>query len=391
MKCKYCKNEIPDNSIFCMWCGERIVKERKKKDEIKVPKPRQLKSGKWNIQLRAEGESITEDTAELCELKAKAIRAKFIEQKAKVDSVTVGQCVADYIENRANILSPSTIKGYDRIMRTRFIKLQSTNLKNLSPVLVQKYVNEEYAEDDTGKRISAKTLKDAFMLMRSACITKDRQIASVFDGVALPTVQKPIYTVLNLEQVSVLMKAMPDSPCGLFLLIAVWLGLRRSEILALKKSDFDFINNTVKVQSALVEDKQSRYVEKGTKTASSVRIISCPQIIMDMVAELPDGRLYRHSPDYMRRCLRRLCEENNLPLIRFHDLRHINASVMSVTMSDKYSMERGGWASKRTMQGRYQHIFDDERNAADKRVDDYFNNLLTKKNTNENTNEDKKP
>lgn len=54
MKCRICKRDIPDNSIFCCWCGEKQLRERKKKDEIKVPKPRQLKSGKWNIELHAE-------------------------------------------------------------------------------------------------------------------------------------------------------------------------------------------------------------------------------------------------------------------------------------------------------------------------------------------------
>ena len=77
MKCKNCKRVIDDDSIFCKWCGERQIRERKKKGEIKVPSPRQLKSGKWNIELRAEGQSITEDTAALCEAKARAIRAGF--------------------------------------------------------------------------------------------------------------------------------------------------------------------------------------------------------------------------------------------------------------------------------------------------------------------------
>ena len=49
MKCKKCKNEIPDGSIFCNWCGARQIRERKVKNEISVPAPRQLKSGKYII------------------------------------------------------------------------------------------------------------------------------------------------------------------------------------------------------------------------------------------------------------------------------------------------------------------------------------------------------
>ena len=57
MLCKACKREISENSIYCNWCGEKQIRERKKKGEIKVPNPRQLKSGNWNIELAAEGQS----------------------------------------------------------------------------------------------------------------------------------------------------------------------------------------------------------------------------------------------------------------------------------------------------------------------------------------------
>lgn len=117
MKCKNCKRVIDDDSIFCKWCGERQIRERKKKDEIKVPSPRQLKSGKWNIELRAEGQSITEDTAALCEAKARAIRAGFLEAKKDAKcSLTLLQAIDSYLEKNQS-LSPSTIRGYECIKK----------------------------------------------------------------------------------------------------------------------------------------------------------------------------------------------------------------------------------------------------------------------------------
>ena len=55
MVCKNCKRAIDDDSIFCKWCGERQIRERKKKGEVKVPKPRQLASGKWFAQVMVDG------------------------------------------------------------------------------------------------------------------------------------------------------------------------------------------------------------------------------------------------------------------------------------------------------------------------------------------------
>ena len=43
MKCKQCGREIPEAAIFCCWCGVKQLRERRKKDAIKVPKPRKLR------------------------------------------------------------------------------------------------------------------------------------------------------------------------------------------------------------------------------------------------------------------------------------------------------------------------------------------------------------
>ena len=114
MKCKQCGREIPEAAIYCCWCGVKQLRERRKKDAIKVPKPRKLRSGAWNIELRAEGQSITEATAELCEAKARAIRAGFIEAKKAAPKMTVDAALEAYIKSR-ELLSPSTLRGYEAI------------------------------------------------------------------------------------------------------------------------------------------------------------------------------------------------------------------------------------------------------------------------------------
>ena len=371
MKCRKCKAELPDELHFsyCGYCGEKLQRERKKKDEIKIPTPRK-RGQKWYVDLRREGVTVIEDTEAEAKAKAVAIRAGFVECH-KVSKRTVGECVDDYISARDGVLSPSTIRGYRRIRRTRFATLMGRKLNELTSTILQNDIKAECSLD-----ISAKTITDAYSLIRTSCVSVDRECAPAFENVVLPKVQPAVYTTLTVEQISKLVQNLHRSECELELLIAIWLGLRRSEILALQKSDFDFSNKTLTVSSAEVENSDNRYVRKGTKNASSVRVISCPQIILDKVKQLPDGKIYRHSPDYMRRCLQQLCEHLGIPCIRLHDLRHINASIMAITMTDKYSMERGGWSSRKTMQGRYQHLFDAEKKAADKRTDDFFGSLL---------------
>ena len=62
--------------------------------------------------------------------------------------------------------------------------------------------------------------------------------------------------------------------------------------------------------------------------------------------------------------------------ITFHDLRHVNASVMAALgIPDVYAMERGGWSNTTTLRSVYQQTFTDERNRIDKQIDDYFAGL----------------
>ena len=54
MNCKACGREIPENSIYCNWCGVKQLRERRSREEVKVPTPKQLPSGSWTVYLRAE-------------------------------------------------------------------------------------------------------------------------------------------------------------------------------------------------------------------------------------------------------------------------------------------------------------------------------------------------
>ena len=66
-----------------------------------------------------------------------------------------------------------------------------------------------------------------------------------------------------------------------------------------------------------------------------------------------------------------------MPGITFHDLRHINASVMAMLrIPDKYAQDRGGWKTDHVMKSVYTEVFSEERQRVDTVVDDYFNDSV---------------
>lgn len=372
MECKSCKREIEENSVFCNWCGAKQLQEKRRQKqnarrEITVPKPRQLPSGRWNIQLKAECVSVTETTAALCTAKAIAIRAGYLEAKKRPTKLTVAQAIDHYIEARSNILSPSTLRTYRHIQTYRFQSIKKADITKLCLADLQSAVNRE------AKEIGPKTLRNAWGLLRAA-IADYTEIA--LDRIILPQRQPREIAVYETQELQRLFAAVRGDDIELAVLLAACLGLRRSEILGLTPQAFDRKNKTVTICQARVPNEHNELVVKGTKTLRSHRVLPCPDFILDKVPDGTDFLYSAHKQNYLLERLKRICTANGLPDITLHGLRHTNASVMlALNIPDKYAMERGGWSSSYTMKNIYQHTTKGHRTQADGKVDAYFQQL----------------
>lgn len=83
-----------------------------------VPKTHKMTSGNWYIRLRlgSRSVSVTETTEKKCVREAQRIKAEYltgkrIESAHKHDAPTLRAAIDQYITERQNILSPSTICG----------------------------------------------------------------------------------------------------------------------------------------------------------------------------------------------------------------------------------------------------------------------------------------
>lgn len=365
MKCINCNREIPENSVFCNWCGERQIKERKKKDEIKVPIPRQLPSGRWFIQLKAEGKSITEDTQDLCIAKAKAIRAGFLEEKAKAPVITLSAAIDKYIESRSNILSPATIRGYRRIQRGRFKSYINTPISKITDW--QSVCNNE------STLCSAKTLKNAYSFVHSVMSFNGISIPAI----TLPQVVKKERPWLEPEQIKVFVKLIQGTDFEIPALLALC-SLRRSEIYGLTWDKIDLSGNgTITISGSVVQDDNGVYVNKETnKNESSQRRIPIliPQLKEALIsAKNKSGFVCSGRPDYLARKVNRICKLNGLPEIGTHGLRHSFASLAyHLHLSILETMRIGGWSEPGTVQRIYTHLSERDKNDAMIKIQEFY-------------------
>ena len=61
----------------------------------------------------------------------------------------------------------------------------------------------------------------------------------------------------------------------------------------------------------------------------------------------------------------------------FHDLRAVNASIALILgVPDKYMMQRNGYKTDYTYKKTYQQTFSSNRRAADRMIDEYFEQIL---------------
>jgi len=146
----------------------------------------------------------------------------------------------------------------------------------------------------------------------------------------------------------------------LFLCLALYLGLRRGEILGLKWSDIDLVNNRIQIQRTLKEQRTTtstgagvvQLVTDNPKTKNSARTLPIAlqvkealerQMMRQSVASLNAGKSWIDhnwvfttkigSPIYptnMNYRFNTFVKKNNLRHIRIHDLRHTNA-VLALT------------------------------------------------------------
>lgn len=334
---------------------------------------KKLPSGRWRVRVYDKNLkkyiSFTEDTKKQAELSA----MEYLNDKsATQNNTTLGEYIDRYIESKTNVLSPSSISSYKKIKRNILLGLCDYTASELTQEVVQKYVNE------LSLRLSPKSVRNAHGFLMSVLNIYAPEIR------LRTTLPKPVKNIKQFPDIKDLIEVITNTDIELPCLMALWLGMRMSEI---RGARFEDIADGVLTIRNVIITVDGEHVEKThTKTYDSTRQIKLPDYILNLINALPRSQKYlvTDSGQAIYKRLSRLLEHFGLPHISFHDLRHLNASTMlALGVPDKYAMERGGWASTNVMKSVYQHTFTDKRRIYDSLVDEYFNNFYdTKYDTN---------
>ncbi len=337
--------------------------------KTKLPTAQLLPSGQYRCRVMVDGKRISVVNADpsVCQAKAVALKNGLLQAGKRPESLNVGEAIDRYIESKDAVLSPATIYGYKKLRKNTMQGIMKTPLSTLTQEKVQREVNR------MAKDLSPKTIRNAHGLLSAALAEYH---PTMILRTTLPQKKKYEAGIPSAEDITKIVEAAKGTPSELPILLAVWLGLRASEIRGIT---WDCIQgDMLHIKQAIVDGEDGPEL-KGTKTYSGDRRIRMPEYIKSLIEAQPhtDDHVIHLSGQAMYKRFSRLCESAGLPHYRFHDLRHANASIMlALNVPDKYAMERMGHATNNMLKNVYQHTMKDKQDEVADLVDKYFTEKL---------------
>lgn len=339
--------------------------------KTKRPKPRQLPSGSWNVQVMVNGKSysITDEDPDVAQAKAMALQAGVLEKVEKNEAMTLSEAIDAYIEAKEDKLSVSTVKGYYAIKRSRFPRLMKQNAWSITKEDVQRAVD---AEIKSG--LDVKTVEKGYGLVRPAL----KALGVDVSGVEFPRKNNKQKSYMQIDEIDSFFEEVKKDDLELEILVAIWLGMRRSEIFGLCWDCVDTKTGWVWIKRAWVPDKTGKFVlQDRPKNKHSERPIKCPPYILDKLEERRDGRtegrIFTGHPDTLLKRIHRICRRVGITDTSIHGLRHTFAAIMQrLNVPDNVAMRRGGWSEEKTYKGVYSYVFDEVELSESRRIDEFY-------------------
>ncbi len=291
----------------------------------------------------------------------KMLRQALTEYEAKDclcnSDILFGNYIRVWLEQVRRRVDDVTFQGYEGLARVHILPYfdsAKTKLKDIDRVILQKYFDHKAREGRTDGKggLSSRSLrlhKNIINQTLSEAVKNKLIPSNPCQFVELPQTVKTSAHFYTADQLQILFNAAKNDVLFPLIKIASIYGLRRSELLGLKWDSIDFQQSRLTIKHTVA--KVSKIVEKDkTKNASSYRsfplvpeaisifenakeaeeankqLFGKAYIQSDYVFKWPDGHSF--SPDYVSKHFQKLLAKNDLPHIRFHELRHSCASLL---------------------------------------------------------------
>lgn len=323
----------------------------------------------------------------LTEQEASINRGTYIEPQ----NMFLFQYLNNWLEDKKDNLSPTSYTGYEVNIRCHInpyiggIRLQdvrAAHIKDLYKQLKKDRKIKVEGEIRNFKKLSGTSIRYVHRVLSKALedAYKEETIAkNPAKLVSPPPKEKFKAEFLPANQIKELLDKFQDDEMFMPVYLSVILGLRRGEALGLQWQDINFDERIIHIRNNYIIDDGKPTLDDKTKTETSTRDIVVTERIIktlkdhqrkqkkmklqlgqayhinNFVCTWADGRPF--SPSHVSRGFNLRTKKYGLPVIRFHDLRHSNASLMiSQNVPMKGASDRLGHSTIVITNDLYGHI-----------------------------------
>lgn len=350
--------------------------------------------GKW-IQKWESGYLTKREAERVLRTRIEAVEASY---SSNLSCNTVGVFLNYWLSNYcAQNLAPNTLRGYRTnvekhinpiIGKIFLVKLTPKHIQDLYTELLRKGLSGtsvRYVHNNLHKALDYAVKMQALGKNPAEMVTPPR--AEHFEANTLTT-----------AQVVRLLEICREEEVFWPILLAVSLGLRRGEVLALRWKDVDLKAKQVFIRHSARCENLDSFAISETKTKSSRRLLCLPEYVADALAKrrvvLEERRrelgmsyndqdlvCFREigipfTSNVLRHQYLKVLEQAGLPKIRFHDLRHTFANAMlSANVPEKVVSAVLGHSGIQVTMDTYSHVNTALQEKAVQTMDKILNNL----------------
>lgn len=345
---------------------------------------------------RSLGTFATRADAEKAERSALALRDRGIDLAPQF--ITVAEIVQRYLRDRNTRCETKTMEEYEKIASSYILpKLGSKPIAKLRPAHISEW-QHSLAESggQGGRALSAKTTFHARSFLSAAlkwACKMQMLVVNPCDAVDAPKVRRSDAKALSTAEVSQLIQTCKGSSWNIFVILALTLGARRGELLAIRWEHVDFECKTVTLEGSLSQTKDCVAL-KGTKTDRTRTVpLSRPalevlhrQRARQAADKLRAGGIYDDqgwvfanelgswlTPKSATAAYARIAQKAGISSTRLHDLRHTAATTLLVSGIDVRTVAGIlGHSTATTTLSTYAHLLADSQRIAVERLGDAF-------------------
>lgn len=293
-------------------------------------------------------------------------------QYVNAKNIKLAEFCKEYLEMTESALSPTTWRSYQRTIELRINPaLGHIKLSDLRPLHVQRFIkqleepgkvidkNARYKKgkhEAESKCLSPATVKRIHAVLQSilgravrlGLIEVNPADSAKID---LPHTELPEVQILDEDAAVAVLDALGTEPLKYQVLIhlALCLGCRRGELIALHWSNIDFEKGMVRIERSAYKLTGTPEKLKDPKNRSSIRTLTIPEYCCKLLTtyhaeqtaeRIKLGTLWQDgdfiftqwngkemNPDTASKWFSAFLKRHNLPHVKFHALRHSSATL----------------------------------------------------------------